>query len=108
MSIVLNPSSAVVSFQPPVYGAECVHHYIITAMSYAESVITEERSVVCNATSVGLAHNCIIPLHSGNEFIFSVFSVTEGIDGTYFNGSTATECCKFFEYHMKVMKDFLS
>ena len=40
LSVECSSSSAVVSFQPPVYGAECVDHYIVTAAS-------EERNVTC-------------------------------------------------------------
>ena len=33
LSLVCDSSSVVVSFQPPVYGAECVDYYIVTAIS---------------------------------------------------------------------------
>ena len=43
LSVVWDPPSAVVSFQSPVYGGECVDHYVVTAVS-------EERSVSCVET----------------------------------------------------------
>ena len=63
--------SALVSFQPPVYGAECVAYYTVTAIS-------EERNVTCNVTSDEFVHNCSIPDGSIDDFLFSVYSVTEG------------------------------
>ena len=78
--------SALVSFQPPVYGAECVAYYTVTAIS-------EERNVTCNVTSDEFVHNCSIPDGSIDDFLFSVYSVTEGIDRY---GSIDTfNCSKF-------------
>ena len=88
LSVVCNSSSAVVSFHPLVYGAECVGYYIVTAVS-------EERNVPCHATSDELTHNCSIPPDSNvNDYNFTVYSVTRGIDGALYNGSTATDCSK--------------
>ena len=100
-SVVWGSSSAVVSFHPPVYGAECVDYYVVTAIS-------EERNVPCHATSDELTHNCSIPPDSNvNDYNFTVYSVTRGIDGALYNGSTATDCsnthtrkCIHVEYKM--------
>ena len=88
LSVVWDSSSAVVSFHPPVYGAECVDYYVVTAVS-------EERNVLCHSTSDELTHNCSIPPDSNvNDYNFTVYSVTGGIDGALYSGSTATDCCK--------------
>ena len=86
--MVCSSSSAVVSFHPPVYGAECVDYYVVTAVS-------EERNVLCNATSDELTHNCSIPPDINvNDYNFTVYSVTRGIDGALYNGSISSDCCK--------------
>ena len=85
LSVVCDSSSAEVSFQPPVYGSECVDHYVVSAVS-------EERNVRCNATSNDLIYNCILPDSNVNDYKFTVYSVTNGIDGTTYNGSIATDC----------------
>ena len=89
LSVVCDSSSAVVSFQPPVYGSECVDHYVVSAVS-------EERNVVrCDATSNDdLIYNCTLPDSNVNDYNFTVYSVTNGIDGTTYNGSIATDCCE--------------
>ena len=77
-----------VSFHPPVYGVECVDYYVVTAVS-------EERNVPCNATSDELTHSCIIaPDSNVNDYNFTVYSVTRGVDGTLYNGSITSDCCK--------------
>jgi hypothetical protein len=83
-SVMYRLSSALVSFQPPVYGAECVAYYTVTAIS-------EEMDVTCNVTSDEYVHNCI-PDASIDDFLFSVYSVTEEIDGTLNYGSVDTYC----------------
>ena len=93
-SVVWNSSSAVVSFHPPVYGAECVDYYVVTAVS-------EERNVPCHATSDELMHNCRIPPDSNvNDYNFTVYSVTRGIDCIVHSGSIATDCCKKYYYEL--------
>ena len=90
-SVMYRPPSALVSFQPPVYGAECVAYYTVTAIS-------EERNVTCNVTSDEYVHNCSIHNASIDDFLFSVYSVTEGIDGTLNYGSVDTYCGRFGMY----------
>ena len=104
--MVWDSSSVVVSFHPPVYGTECVDYYVITAVS-------EERNEPCNATSDELTHNCSIPPDSNvNDYNFTVYSVTRGIDGALYNGSNATDCsnthtrkCIHVEYKMFFCSD---
>ena len=57
-----------VSFQSPVYGGECVDHYIVTATS-------EEENVSCDAPiSDELKYNCTIPSdRKVNEFSFTAY-----------------------------------
>ena len=82
--MVLNSSLAVVSFQPPVYGAECVDYYTVTAIS-------EETDIMCTATSDDLIHECSIPPNASvNGYNFTVYSVTSGVDGALYNGSIVT------------------
>ena len=84
LSVVLNSSLAVVSFQPPVYGAECVDYYTVTAIS-------EETDIMCTATSDDPIHKCSIPPNTNvNDCNFIVYSVTSGVDGALHNGSIAT------------------
>ena len=44
MSVVYNSSSAEVSFKPPVYGSECVDHYVVSAVS-EESCLLQDNSL---------------------------------------------------------------
>ena len=79
-----------VSFQSPVYGGECVDHYIVTATSEEE-----ERNVSCDATRDEAGHNCSISLDgSANDYDFTVYAVTHVNDSFVFNGSIATDCCE--------------
>ena len=89
LSVVCDSSSAVVSFHPPLYGGECVDYYVVTAVS-------EERNVACHATSEQLTYNCSIPQGSNvNEYNFTAYSVTRGIDGVTYEGGIANNCsCK--------------
>ena len=87
-SVMYKSPSALVSFQPPVCGAECVAYYTVTAIS-------EERKVTCNVTSDVFVRNCTIPDGSIDDYLFSVYSVTEEIDGTLYYGRTATYCGMF-------------
>ena len=89
LSVMCDSSSAIVSFQPPVYGAECVKHYVVT-------LISEEGNVTCyTTTSQELTYNCSIPQGSNvNNYSFAVYSVTRGIDGAIYQGSVASNCCK--------------
>ena len=65
---------------------------------YTVTAISEERNVTCNVTSDELVHNCSIPDASIDDFLFSVSSVTEGIDGTLNYGSVDTYCGRFGMY----------
>ena len=74
LSVVCDSSSAVVSFHPPVYGGECVDYYVVTAVS-------EDRNVMCLATSEQFTYNCSIPQGLNvNDYNFTAYSVTKGID----------------------------
>ena len=85
-SVVWNSVSATVSLLPPVYGAQCVDYYVVTALS-------EDRNITCNSTSDGLIHDCNIPPNSNvNDYNFTVHSVTKGVDG----GSITTDYCSMF------------
>ena len=61
---------------------------------YTVTAISEERNVTCNVTSDEYVHNCSIPDASIDDFLFSVYSVTEGIEK--FFGSTGTFNCSEF------------
>ena len=69
------------------YGSECVDHYVVSAVS-------EERNVIlCNATSNDdLIYNCILPDSNVNDYNFTVYSVTNGINSITYNGSIVTDC----------------
>ncbi|CAI8047791.1 hypothetical protein GBAR_LOCUS26447, partial [Geodia barretti] len=88
LSVVCDFSSAVVSFQSPVYGGECVDYYVVTAVS-------GERNVSCNVTSYGSEINCSIYLGDGNvnDYNFTVHGVTRVNDSFIYNGHIATDCC---------------
>ena len=84
--MVWDPPSAVVSFQSPVYGGECVDYYVVTALS-------EEENITCNSTSDKFMFNCTIPSdRSVYDFNFTAYSVTRG---DFINGGVATDCCKY-------------
>ena len=71
------------------YGAECVDYYTVTAIS-------EERNVTCSPTSNKLIHNCTLPNDTNvSDYTFTVYSVTGGV-GIFYNGSTASDCCKWY------------
>ncbi|CAI8044963.1 hypothetical protein GBAR_LOCUS24887, partial [Geodia barretti] len=86
LSVVWDSPSAVVSFQSPLYGGECVDYYVVTAAS-------EERNVLCNVTSDGTERNCSIYLGGGNvnHFNFTVHGVTRVNDSFVYNGHIATD-----------------
>ena len=85
LSVVWDPPSAVVSFQSPVYGGECVDHYVVTAVS-------KEENITCNSTSDKFMFNCTIPSdRSVYDFNFTAYSVTRG---DFMNGGVVTDCCK--------------
>ena len=97
MSVVWDSILAEVSFQPPVYGSECVDHYVVSAVS-------EERNVRCNATSNDdLIYNCILPDSNVNDYNFTVYSVTNGIDGTTYTGRIATDCCELYKSKIEMI-----
>ena len=88
LSVVWDPPSAVVSFQSPVYGGECVDYYVVTAVS-------EEENITCGTTSDIFMFNCTIPSdRSVYDFNFTVYSVTIDIDGGLRNGGVSTDCRK--------------
>ena len=93
LSVECDSSSAVVSFQSPVYGGECVDHYVVTAVSEEE-----ERNVSCSyTTSDEQVYNCRISLHGNtSDYSFTVYGVTQVNSSFSYNGSKATSCCKFF------------
>ena len=89
LSLVYDSSSVVVSFQPPVYGAECVDYYIVTAIS-------EERNVTCSPTTNKLMHKCILPIYTNvNNYTFTVYPVTGGVNGALYYGNTSFDCSMF-------------
>ena len=88
LSVVWNSLSAVVSFQSPVYGGECVEYYVVTAVG-------SEENITCDPTEDIFVHNCNIPSDRNvNNFNFTVHSVTTGVDGVAYNGGALTDCCK--------------
>ena len=88
LSVVWDSSSAVVSFQSPVYGGECVEYYVATAVS-------EERNVSCNVSSGEDSPNCSFSLEgNANDYLFSVYGVTRVNESYVLNGSTTSDCCK--------------
>ena len=89
LSVVWDPPSAVVSFQSPVYGGECVDYYVVTAVSEEE-----ERNVSCTAVSDELQHNCIID-GDVNDYYFMAYAVTFFNDSFFYNGSIAIDCSKY-------------
>ena len=63
-------------------------YYVVTAVS-------EERNVLCNATSNGHGHSCSVSLGSNaNDYNFTVYGVTRVNDSYIYNGS-ATDCGEF-------------
>ena len=89
LSVVWDPPSAVVSFQSPVYGGECVDYYVVTAVS-------GERNASCIVTSDASENNCSIYLGDGNvnDYNFTVRGVTRVNDSFVYNGDIATDCRK--------------
>ena len=87
LSMEYRSSSAVVSFQSPVYGAECVDHYIVTAAS-------EERNVTCSPSTDQFIHICSLPDTNVNDYNFTVYGVTNGVDGVTYIGDTLHDCCE--------------
>ena len=87
LSVVWDPPSAVVSFQSPVYGGECVDYYVVTAVS-------EERNISCSITSYGHKHSCSVSLDgSANDYQFTFHSVTSVNDSFFYKGDVS-DCCK--------------
>ena len=86
LSVVWDPPSAVVSFQSPVYGGECVDYYVVTAVS-------EEENATCEPAG-DLKFNCNLSDRNVNDFNFTVYSVTRGVDGVLQNGQSSTDCSK--------------
>ena len=92
LSVVWDPPSAVVSFQSPVYGGDCVDYYVVTAVSEEE-----ERNVSCTATTDGLKYNCSID-GDVNNYNFTAYAVTPVNDSFSYSGSITTDCSKFCVY----------
>ena len=66
-------------------------YYVVTAVSEEE-----EKNVSCNATGSGALQNCKISLKGvANDYNFTAYSVTGVNDSFSYNGSIATDCCKF-------------
>ena len=86
--MVCDSSSAVVSFQSPVYGGECVDYYVVTAVSEEE-----EKNVLCTTTSG--ERECRLPLDgTANDYKFTVHAVTVVNDSFLFIGENTSDCCK--------------
>ena len=69
--------SVAVSFQPPVYGAECVVNYTVLA------VRSNEESVMCSlnsTTNSSYTYNCPIP-DSETGYYYTVTPVAYGLGG---------------------------
>ena len=89
LSVEYSYSSALVSFQSPVYGEECVDQYVVTAVG-------SEENITCDPTEDTFAYNCNIPPNRNiNNFNFTIHSVTTGVDGVAHDGGALTDCCKF-------------
>ena len=96
MSVECDSSSAVVSFQSPVYGGECVDHYVVTAVS-------EERNVSCNITSYSREHSCSVSLDgSANNYHFTVHSVTPVNNSFFYKGDNISDCCKLLYFYFTI------
>ena len=80
-----NLSLAVVSFQPPVYGGQCVDHYTVTAIS-------EEGTDTCTVTNDHHMESfaCSFSILNTTDYNFTVSSVTIGLNGTLYHGDTST------------------
>ena len=80
-----NLSLAVVSFQPPVYGGQCVDHYTVTAIS-------EEGTDTCTVTNDHHMETftCSFSILNTTDYNFTVSSVTIGLNGTLYHGDTST------------------
>ena len=76
-------SLAVVSFQAPVYGGQCVDHYTITAIS-------GEGTDTCTVTNDHHmdTFTCSFPILNTTDYNFTVSSVTIGLNGTVYYGDT--------------------
>ena len=46
---------------------------------------------------------CILPDSNVNDYNFTVYSVTNGIDGTTYNGSIATDCCELYKSKIEMI-----
>jgi hypothetical protein len=100
-SVTCNSSSAVVSFLPPAYGAKCVDHYVVSAVNKDRNI-----TMSCIATSDDLIHECSIPPNTNvTDYNFTVYSVTSGIDGALYNGSSATDCCLPFPENVSAVEE---
>ena len=92
LSVVWDPPSAVVSFQSPVYGGECVNYYVVTAVSEEEL-----RNVSCDATSCGSEQNCSISFDGSaniNDYNFTIYGVIRVNSSFIYNGDSITDCCE--------------
>ena len=76
------------------YGAECVDHYIVTAAS-------EEKNITCSPSTHQFMHTCSLPDTNVNDYNFTVYGVTNGVDDVFYIGDTAYDCCKFI-YKIKL------
>ena len=62
---------------------------------YTVTAVSEVENVTCNETRDEFVHNCSIPDANIYDYLFSVYSVTEGIDSIYFGGIDKY-CGKFY------------
>ena len=83
---------AVVRFQSPVYGAECVSQYSVMAVH-----VDGNQAVECNDISDDQTHvfSCFTPNNFIVMYEFVITPITTGIDGDMYNGSSAVDCCKY-------------
>ena len=65
-----------------------MEYYVVTAVG-------SEEDIPCDSTEDEFVHNCNIPSgRNVNDFNFTVYSVTIGVDGVEYNGVALTDCCK--------------
>ena len=65
-----------------------MEYYVVTAVS-------EEDTVHCVSTDSNATYSCLIPQDSNvNDYNFTAYAVTIGIDGTLYNGMNSSDCCK--------------
>ena len=96
VSVECSVTFAVVRFQPPVYGAECVSQY---------SVMAVDKNQMVNCTNISDAHqthvfNCSTPNNHITLYQLTITPITAGIDGSVYYGKSAVDCCTFLTLMM--------